>query len=406
MTSIASSRHTAILQAPRPSGSTRKAYGDAQAKFIQATRDKINTDADFFKGKDWRRIMPTGGTNSTLSHIKECSLYVESFYVKDLAVWVPHLIVPGFRPTCPNCATKAYIDIKTRDYDWIERPKILYGITKHRYLDTIYYSCKNCGGKFAGYNEECMLKDGAELIGIFNYRLGNGYAIDDELYSFIISHSNETTASIYKRLTDLATDKWIDDGMFYYKAVSLRKVSNNKMPLAAVASTGDAKQQGTIDGYFTKPVVPESVLQRKHRNTKGHLKSAERYLADRKAKLEGDVEFVSVFKLKENRNEIDLPFKGIGKKKLLVLIEAGVTSAKELLSYSGNNPAVLPQWRVIVQRYYDELESGIKGLQEAVDKLRGELEWIELHQIMEAEEQADRAILAGDNSRAIDDHVR
>ena len=59
-----------------------------------------------------------------------------------------------------------------------------------------------------------------------------------------------------------------------------------------------------------------------------------------KKTYDSDVEFIDVFKLKKNRNKIDLPFKGIGKKKLLLLIEAGITSAKELLEYDGSDQAV------------------------------------------------------------------
>ena len=149
----------------------------------------------------------------------------------------------------------------TTNFDWIARPKILYGLNKHRYLDSIYYCCKNCGAKFTGYNEDSMKLDANQLVDVFNYRLGNGYAIDDELYSFIISHSNKTTASIYDRLTLLATEKWINDGMFYYKAASLKKISNSKQ---ACTDSGE-KSQSTIDSFFVAGAPREDRLTKRYK---------------------------------------------------------------------------------------------------------------------------------------------
>lgn len=198
MSTIFSARRTAALKAPAPPVQPRRPYGDAQAQFIRKYRKEIESNIDYFADKDWRRISSGVGIGTNLH---SCAVSPESLYVKDVAVWIPHRIIPGFRPSCTKCKSNVYVDIPGSKMDWVSRPKILYGINTHRYLDTVYYGCKNCGGKMAGYNEDSMKLDAQHMIGIFNFRLGNGYAIDDELYSFIVSHSNETTASIYRRLS-------------------------------------------------------------------------------------------------------------------------------------------------------------------------------------------------------------
>jgi len=49
----------------------------------------------------------------------------------------------------------------------------------------------------------------------------------------------------------------------------------------------------------------------------------------------GDIEFIDIFKLKQNRNKTNLPFKVIEKMKLLLCADHGIATAKELLSYDG-----------------------------------------------------------------------
>ena len=56
----------------------RKPYPDAQQRFIAKTRHLIDSKADFFEDRDWRKIQPKGGSQSSL--IK--AVAVDSFYVK------------------------------------------------------------------------------------------------------------------------------------------------------------------------------------------------------------------------------------------------------------------------------------------------------------------------------------
>ena len=306
MSTIVSARRTAHLKPVTPRSVAKKApYGDAQARFIATVRSEIDSNPKaFFGNKDWSWITSPGGVNCNLHGVEDSSLYADTFYVKDLAVWIPHLLIPNFRPSCPTCETNKYTSHPESNLDWISRPKILYGLSRHRYLDTVYYLCKNCSKKFTGYNEASMHLDAKHLIGLFNYRLGNGYAIDDELYSFIISHSNETTASIYHRLGLLATDKWIDDSMFYYKAVTLKKVSEHSSPPEEAG-----KKQTTIDSYFEKG-IKETSLQKKHKSAKNLLASVQRQLDSKVNSFEGDVDFIDIFRLKENRNQSHLKVSG------------------------------------------------------------------------------------------------
>ena len=116
-------------------------YGPSQEAFIQKTRQTVEAmGVRFFDRKDWTRITPSGGQNTCLNG-SDLSMYAETFYVKPLAVWIPHLLVPFFLPSCPNCERRDGISLAPK-LKWIDRPKILYGIRSHRYLDTIYYASK------------------------------------------------------------------------------------------------------------------------------------------------------------------------------------------------------------------------------------------------------------------------
>ena len=54
--------------------------------------------------------------------------------------------------------------------------------------------------------------------------MSRGFAVDDELHSFIVTHNSDTTASIYERLKKAAADRWINDATFCHRAVLAKQV--------------------------------------------------------------------------------------------------------------------------------------------------------------------------------------
>lgn len=101
----------------------------------------------------------------------------------------------------------------------------------------------------------------------------------------------------------------------------------------------------------------------------------EREMAGVKQALEADVEFISVFKLKENQNERGPPFKGLGMAKTLKLIGKGITTVRESLECAGGAQSVLPQWRQSVENCHDELEVELGALVEQLSKLQEDHVW-------------------------------
>jgi hypothetical protein len=89
-----------------------KQLSDAQWLFVKKVRGAIKKDhVGFFGEHDWKHIVPSSGhyDSHLLNKGNKKTKSVESFYVKPLAVWVPHLLIRNFVPTCPHCQSKEYV---------------------------------------------------------------------------------------------------------------------------------------------------------------------------------------------------------------------------------------------------------------------------------------------------------
>ena len=162
-------------------------------------------------------------TNSLLDARSHRTVKVEAFYLKSIACWVPHILIPNHVPTCPHCEKKKYVDLKKSR--WVNCPKLLYGLSTHRYLDTMLYHCRNCARHFTGYNRHSMELDGSVYYSYFNFYLGPRYAVDEELYrTIVLEASTEATAIIHKRLTARAYDCYFSDHQMCWKWCKLSRV--------------------------------------------------------------------------------------------------------------------------------------------------------------------------------------
>jgi len=145
----------------------------------------------------------------------------DAFYVKSVAVWVPNMLIPNYVPCCVHCTPvdgprKRSVDVSNAK--WIKRPKIMYGVRQHRYLDTLQYKCNDCSRTFTGHHPWLMKLDAAKVIGVLTFFVSKGFAVDGECYSYITNHSHDTTASMYQRLALCLTDNYLDDALLYYRA--------------------------------------------------------------------------------------------------------------------------------------------------------------------------------------------
>jgi len=189
--------------------------GAAQAEFIQRTRKATSNDPSMLRDVDWRRISCSA---SLLSMTCKKKISVNAFYVKDLAVWLPHIVIPDCVPTCHRCLSKSGVDVGS--FRWVENPKMLYGVHTHRCFDTVCYKCHTCrGAEFAATREETIRLDGQEVTGMLNFRLSSGFGVDEDLCSFIVSHSTDTTAGTYQKIKDMHADQWVNYATLCHRAI-------------------------------------------------------------------------------------------------------------------------------------------------------------------------------------------
>ena len=349
-------------------------YGKAQHDFITSDRTAVTEEgAAYFKKKDWKQIGPNIHTSLALTDLKICA---ESFYVKDVAVWVPHLLLPNHVTCCPHCGQSDCVDLSKAEF--VERPKILHGVRTHRHLDTMMYKCVKCNKSFTGYNPKSLEKDAAKVLGVFTFFVCRGFALDEECYSHVTNHSHDTTASIHRRIALSHTDKFLDDSLFYCRCCYADKITKES-PAGTVPGN---PLQRTIDYLLTaRKDTPE---EKKRKTMITTLKARRWELRHKKSLHAADIEFIRVFEQKKNRNQINLPFKGIGKAKLLLMIGEGITTARELMEYDFDqeerNPKIKEHWKNIVECYYEKLEHEIDALQVEVTAMERE---IDLHDLLE-----------------------
>lgn len=226
--------------------------GPHQQAFIEKVRkDILEKKSNYFKGNiDWREIKPRGG--SVAYYNGERNVSAGSFYVKSIAVWVPHFINPQCVPSCPKCCSNAAVNVEKANF--VKHPKMLYGISAHRYLDTMMYFCDECNSTFTGYNKDSLEVDAkkGKVVGAFNFWLSNNFAVYDKLYNHVVSRLMDTTASMHRGLHELlAIQNYLSEQKMYHKAAH-----NNLMRPQDASILETAPGQRHINGYFETTTQP------------------------------------------------------------------------------------------------------------------------------------------------------
>jgi hypothetical protein len=327
-------------------------FGTAQLWHIKKVRAAIDNDhRAFFAEKDWRNVIPRRGRydSSILHKNSKATTRVDHFYIKPVAVWVPHLLKPNHVPCCPHCKRNTHVDVvKSR---WINYPKVLYGIQSHKYLDTKLYPCKKCNKHFAGYNRLSMQLDATTYHGIFDFYVGHGYAVDEELFGTILEQSAEqSTASIYKRLKRLAYNKYYSDYRLYLAAVGTEKIEV-------------APRKGSRMTDFMSDPLEDAEMKRLRKSKVDKASAMNLALLRRnnaQQMAESDVSFESMLSKKDNHNihgEANI-LRGLGGTKLRYLMnELQVFSMKQLQQL---DPRKFPRqeekiigWQLKVDEFYE-----------------------------------------------------
>lgn len=182
--------------------------GEDQRLFIKHVRTEIDMKQHgHFVQKDWRNITPKGGKCIGLTADKKFD--TQSFCVKPVASWVPHLSMPNHVPTCPRCLRNTHVDVAPSH--WIKFPKTLHGIKSHKHLDTKFCPCRSCGQDFNGFNKQSLAADAKSIVGFFNFYLAEKFAADEELHSFVVNAPDTSSARIAKHLQKMTADNHFAD---------------------------------------------------------------------------------------------------------------------------------------------------------------------------------------------------
>lgn len=335
---------------PKP---PKRRHGTAQAEFIDKARTAVEDDPTILKGIDWRRI-----TYSTthLSLTGKCKINVDSCHVKDIAMWVPHVLMPHCTPACNRCEEKSGVDVSR--WTWVDNPKILHGLCTHRCSDSVECFCLNCGKDFQAWHEATLRLDGEEVTGMLNFRPSNGLAVDDELHSFMVAHSTDTTVLTHQRMKDLQADFWVSQASACHRGV----LANRVKPVV---------RKGPIDAILSDK--PETARQKTRKSLRWEHTKLDRQVAAEQSAFNADVSFLSIAQRKENRNSVGESFPGIGKAKCQKSIRHGIRSAKALLEHDGDIPGIECSWKSVVQKHHDDLECELEHLKGKCDAALTEL---------------------------------
>jgi len=162
---------------------------------------------DDFK-KDWTNIRPPKPKRGQISPTH--------YYLKPLAVFVPHLTVQNHTPHCPECKSPANVNVDK--FKFVENAKPLFCLQEQRELHTVLYTCFG-GGKehsFVAHHQESLRLGGPKLLGIFRFYVAKTYAIDEHLHSFITSQPYAATSHLANLLATMVEKKYANDLIEYY----------------------------------------------------------------------------------------------------------------------------------------------------------------------------------------------
>lgn len=338
-----------------------KQLGDAQWEFVKKVRGAIKKDhVGFFSQHDWKNIVPDSGSYDShlLNKGNKSTKKVDDFYVKPMASFVPHLLITNHVPTCPRCETKDFVH--TQRARFINSPIVLYGISSNKYLDTCLYPCERCSKTFTGYNKQSMHLDASVYFAYFNFYLGPGYAVDEQLYSHIIEEAaSQATAMIARRLKTHAYKRYYSDYQMYLAAAGVQKISHPQ------------KKQKTLKQLFPQRSNDPALegLRRIKRDALDECGRARGALDNARKELDKDVRFDGMLGDKDNHN-IHGRFNvmaGLGSTKLRRLIGVGIYSTHDLLAVHNDDKSIVEAglenlvigWQAKVVSYYEQLQTQV-----------------------------------------------
>jgi len=231
------------------------------------------------------------------------------------------------------------------------------------------YPCRACKKEFTGYNKQSLELDAKQVVGYFNFYLGTKYAVDDELYSFIVSSPDSSPARIAQHLQRIAADNYFNDYQYHLHAVKASKIRcgpqnvarhDRRQPTINSALQHQLQQQTSEQSAMARLTAS---LRKDIRDIKFRLLAVESSLdVSSEGPARNKLCFRTLLDQKKSRNGRDLPLPSIGEAKLRQLLSLGVNNAVELIDYEDmdgvfysarTKNSKLHKWKGEAQEYFD-----------------------------------------------------
>jgi len=204
--------------------------------------------------------------------------------------------------------------------------------------------------------------------------MSRGFAVDEELHSFVISHNMDASASTHQKNGQMVATNWINDATFCSRAALSKKVKpkNHFLKEGANQQSSDA---------IVVPVGPNA----KTNSLRERITAIQRELDSKTRQCQGHMSFHCICNEKHNRNQIGSRLPGIGKAKCQILMDCGIVTTRDLLEHEGSDPCIKNSWVRTMQEHHDGLHEEMKRLtvhlndvqedlwtHEAIDQVDGE----------------------------------
>lgn len=346
----------------------KPAFGLAQLNFIKVNRAEVDKNKEgYFKERDWRNVAPSGGRFRCAGTKRKVN--VNSFYIKPLAVFVPHLLLKNHVPSCPKCESSLSVFTEGPRVKWVKVPKLLFGTNSHKYLDTKRYWCNHCYKSFLGCDKHSMCLDSHQWTGFFPFNLSSHFAVDEEVYNYIICASMLPTAKTQQQLKAMSVSHYHSEQSYYLYMATANKIHLRNSDVAAHDRT-----QPKITCMMKKRV---SSLERRCRDKQAQAQVLRMNLESAKRSLSDGVPLRPLLAQKLDRNNRNRILKGIGVSKLQILISHGLNTAQDVLDCE--NPRIVrDDWLIIVEAHFENLRNKIDDMEGTLSDEQDSLLFLEV----------------------------
>ena len=237
---MSSSQHqpTGTIGAQESAGTPDPPLTHHQLSAIKSIRRAIDADTCDDLWYDWKEIKPKvkkfGPNPSPLS--------AADYTLRPVAAWVPHKLFAGYRPHCAHCGQQ----VQLLQYSWIKNPRILHTVHGFSFLDTVQYKCNNheCKRQFHATDLKSLSKGRNEVVRkAFTIHLMARCAVDEDLFSLILSMKHMNVSAIKAVLDDVRHNRYCSEASDYF----VRGIAINN---------GNHRQQAkekTMDSFVQQP---------------------------------------------------------------------------------------------------------------------------------------------------------